>query len=113
MHRPSALNLCALCLFTTAWTAATTSAQKERKPWPEVATFSILGYDQVTGEIGGAVQSRMFSVGNGVLWAEAEVGAVATQARVDVSYGPQSLALLRIGKSPAEVIALVKAGSSK
>ncbi len=109
MHRPSALNLCALCLFTTAWTAATTSAQEERKPWPEVATFSILGYDQETGEIGGAVQSRVFSVGNGVLWAEADVGAIATQARVDVSYGPQSLALLRIGKSPAEVIAQVLA----
>ena len=35
-----------------------------------MATFSILGYDPETGEIGGAVQSRVFSVGNGVLWAE-------------------------------------------
>ena len=40
-------------------------------PWPPVATFSILGYDPATGEVGGAVQSRVFSVGNGVLWAEA------------------------------------------
>ena len=54
-------------------------------PWPPVATFSILGYDPATGEVGGAVQSRVFSVGNGVLWAEAGVGAVATQAIVDVS----------------------------
>src|SRR5262245_32526926 len=51
-------------------------------------TFSILGFDPETGEIGAAVQSRVFSVGNGVLWAEAGVGAVATQAIVDVSYGP-------------------------
>jgi len=73
-------------------------------PWPPVATFSILGYDAATGELGGAVQSRVFSVGNGVLWAEAGVGAVATQAVVDVSYGPQSLELLRQGVAPADVI---------
>lgn len=73
-------------------------------PWPPVATFSILGYDPETGEVGGAVQSRVFSVGNGVLWAEAGVGAVATQAIVDVSYGPQSLALLRDGVGPADII---------
>jgi uncharacterized Ntn-hydrolase superfamily protein len=79
-------------------------------PWPPVATFSILGYDPATGEIGGAVQSRVFSVGNGVLWAEAGVGAVATQAIVDVSYGPQALALLREGVAPAEVIRRVWEG---
>jgi len=44
------------------------------------------------------VQSRVFSAGNGVLWAEAGVGVVATQAYVDVSYGPQALALLRQGQ---------------
>ena len=64
-----------------------------------VATFSILGYDPATGEVGGAVQSRVFSVGNGVLWAEADVGIVTTQAIVDVSYGPKGLALLRAGMS--------------
>ena len=74
------------------------------QPWPPVATFSILGYDPETGEVGGAVQSRVFSVGNGVLWAEADVGVVATQAIVDVSYGPQALALLRGGTAPAEVV---------
>ena len=72
--------------------------------WDTVATFSILGYDPATGEVGGAVQSRVFSVGNGVLWAEAGVGAVATQAIVDVSYGPQALALLRAGLSPQAVV---------
>jgi uncharacterized Ntn-hydrolase superfamily protein len=69
-----------------------------------VATFSILGFDPATGEIGGAVQSRVFSVGNGVLWAEAGVGAAATQAIVDVSYGPRAIALLRAGLSPTAII---------
>jgi uncharacterized Ntn-hydrolase superfamily protein len=73
-------------------------------PWDPVATFSILGYDPETGEVGGAVQSRVFSVGNGVLWAEAGVGVAATQAIVDVSYGPQALALLRQGVVPGEII---------
>ena len=50
----------------------------EDRPWPPVATFSILGFDPATEEVGGAVQSRVFSVGNGVLWAEAGAGVVAT-----------------------------------
>jgi uncharacterized Ntn-hydrolase superfamily protein len=80
------------------------AARQTTQPWPPVATFSILGFDPDTGEVGGAVQSRVFSVGNGVLWAEADVGAVATQAIVDVSYGPQALALLKKGVSPKEII---------
>ncbi len=74
--------------------------REPRLPDP-VATFSILGFDPATGEVGGAVQSRVFSVGNGVLWAEAGVGAAATQAIVDVSYGPKAIALLRAGMAPA------------
>jgi uncharacterized Ntn-hydrolase superfamily protein len=69
-----------------------------------VATYSILGYDPDTGEVGGAVQSRVFSVGNGVLWAEAGVGIVTTQAIVDVSYGPRGLALLAQGLTPPAVV---------
>lgn len=72
--------------------------------WPPVATFSVLGYDPDTGEVGGAVQSRVFCVGNGVLWGEANVGVVATQAIVDVSYGPQALELLRKNVSPENVV---------
>jgi len=75
-----------------------------RQQWDPVATFSILGFDPETGEVGGAVQSRVFSVGNGVLWAEAGVGAVATQAIVDVSYGPQGIELLKKGMSPRDII---------
>src|SRR5262249_24558386 len=78
----------------------------EREP-VGTGTFSILGYDPDTGELGAAVQSRVFSVGNGVLWAEAGVGVAATQAIVDVSYGPQALALLRDGKKPEEIIKVI------
>lgn len=74
---------------------------------PPVGTFSILGFDPETGEVGVAVQSRVFSVGNGVIWGEANVGVVATQAIVDVSYGPQALALLGEGHSPEQVVAEV------
>ena len=79
-----------------------------QRPLPDpVATFSILGYDPETGEVGGAVQSRVFSVGNGVLWAEANVGVAATQATVDVSYGPQALALLRAGLTPGAIVTAI------
>ncbi len=81
--------------------AATATAGSGPADGPDpVATFSILGFDPATGEVGGAVQSRVFSVGNGVLWAEAGVGAAATQAIVDVSYGPKAIALLRAGLAP-------------
>ena len=56
---------------------------QERMPDP-VATFSILGFDPETGEVGGAVQSRVFTL-TGVLTADANAGIVATQAIVDVS----------------------------
>ncbi len=71
---------------------------------PHVGTFSIVGFDPETGEVGVAVQSRVFSVGNGVIWGEAGVGVVATQAIVDVSYGPQGLQLLREGYAPADAV---------
>jgi uncharacterized Ntn-hydrolase superfamily protein len=74
------------------------------EPLWDTGTFSILGYDPATGEVGGAVQSRVFSVGNGVLWSEANVGVVATQAIVDVGYGPQALDLLRRGMAPDAII---------
>ena len=78
--------------------------QAQQSPADPVATFSILGYDPETGEVGGAVQSRVFSVGNGVLWAEADAGIVTTQAIVDVSYGPKGLALLRAGMTPDAIV---------
>ncbi len=79
-------------------------APAQHEEFEGVATFSILGYDPETGLVGGAVQSRVFSVGNGVLWGEANIGIVATQAIVDVSYGPQALELLRQGMAPADIV---------
>jgi len=103
MHRRTLTVSLAVVVFAAVSLAA---PRAERRDIPDdpTGTFSILGFDPDTGEIGGAVQSRVFSVGNGVLWAEAGVGAVATQAIVDVSYGPQGLALLRAGITPEAVV---------
>src|SRR5262249_359321 len=96
--------LTAILILPSVTAAPPQSSEQSNLPFPPVATFSILGYDPTTGELGGAVQSRVFSVGNGVLWAEAEVGVAATQAIVDVSYGPKALALLRAGMAPTAII---------
>jgi len=70
----------------------------------QVATFSIVAYDAVNGDWGVTVASRYFSVGSVVPWAEAGVGAVATQANVNVGYGPRALELLRQGRTAKEVL---------
>src|SRR5712691_324496 len=79
-------------------------SRQEPPPLWDTGTFSILGYDPATGEVGGAVQSRVFSVGNGVLWADADAGVAATQAIVDVGYGPKALELLRSGLAPPAIV---------
>jgi uncharacterized Ntn-hydrolase superfamily protein len=63
----------------------------------ETSTFSIVAYDPENGDLGVAVQSKYFSVGPVVPWAEAGVGAVATQAWVNVSFGPKGLRLMKEG----------------
>ncbi len=69
-----------------------------------VATFSIVGYDPATEEVGVAVQSRAFRAGAIVPYAKAGVGAVATQAAANQSYGPRGLGLLELGLTPEEVV---------
>jgi len=69
-----------------------------------VATYSIVARDPATGELGVAVQSHWFSVGAIVPWAEAGVGAVATQSFVEPSYGPLGLELMRAGRSAPEAL---------
>jgi uncharacterized Ntn-hydrolase superfamily protein len=69
-----------------------------------VATYSIVARDAETGEMGVAVQSHWFSVGAIVPWAEAGVGAVATQSFVEPSYGPLGLDLMRMGRSASEAL---------
>jgi uncharacterized Ntn-hydrolase superfamily protein len=74
------------------------------RPSGLVHTFSIVARDPNTGRLGVAVQSHWFSVGSVVTWAEAGVGAVATQALVDASYGPLGLDLMRGGRSAKETL---------
>ena len=69
-----------------------------------VSTFSIVAYDSAAGDWGVAVASRYFSVGSVVPWAEAGIGAVATQANVNVGYGPKALKLLEQGLTAKEVL---------
>ena len=69
-----------------------------------VNTFSIVGYDPETEELGIAVQSKFLAVGAVVPWAKAKVGAVATQALANLDYGEKGLKLLEEGLSPKEVI---------
>ena len=71
---------------------------------PAFATFSIVAFDPATGDVGVAVASRVFAVGNHVPWAEAGVGAVATQAAMNGGYGPRGLELLRQGLTAQQVV---------
>jgi len=70
-----------------------------------MATFSIVGFDPETQDLGVAVQSKFFAVGSVVPWAEAGVGAIASQAFGNTTFGPRGLALLSDGLSVEEVLA--------
>lgn len=74
---------------------------------PLVATFSIVAADPAAGEVGVAVASRFFAVGSVVPFGEGDVGAVATQANADVSFGPRGLELLLRGVPPEEIVDLL------
>ncbi len=69
-----------------------------------VATFSIVGCDPDTGELGIAVQSKFFAVGAVVPWARAGVGAIATQAFANTTYGPRALDRLASGEHVESVL---------
>lgn len=79
---------------------------------PRAFTYSIVARDPATGDMGVAVQSHWFSVGSAVPWAEAGVGAVATQSFVDPSYGPLGLDLMRAGRSAPDALAGLLAADS-
>ncbi len=85
-------------------------ADEPQRPLRPVHTFSIVARDPATGELGVAVQSHWFSVGPIVAWAEAGVGAVATQSFVDPSYGPLGLSLIRLGRSAPDALKALLAG---
>ena len=89
-------SLAIVAALITAASSLHAQSLTDRRP---VATYSIVARDSATGEIGVAVQSHWFSVGSIVTWAEAGIGAVATQSFVDPSYGPHGLSLMRTGRS--------------
>jgi uncharacterized Ntn-hydrolase superfamily protein len=72
-------------------------------------TFSVVGHDAATGELGVAVASGVLAVGRAVPWAQAGVGAVATQSRIRRGYGPHALRGLVAGVDPAAVLATLTA----
>src|SRR5687767_13473598 len=91
-------------VFTSAAQERAMLSEKATIPVRPVHTYSIVARDPNTGELGVAVQSHWFSVGPIVAWAEAGVGAVATQSFVDPSYGKNGLDLMREGKSAPDTL---------
>lgn len=80
------------------------SAQIYKSDSPFAHTYSIVAFDEKTGDMGVAVQSHWFSVGTIVTWGEAGVGVVATQSFVNPAFGPGGLELLKKGKTPQEAV---------
>jgi uncharacterized Ntn-hydrolase superfamily protein len=94
----------ALRLSFVAMVASAPSAALADGRGPLAHTYSIVARDPKTGELGVAVQSHWFSVGTVVPWAEAGVGAVATQSFVEPSYGKLGLDLMRTGRSAPDAL---------
>ncbi|HEY0356441.1 MAG TPA: DUF1028 domain-containing protein, partial [Flavisolibacter sp.] len=89
-----------LCIMTSQ----TLSAQVFNRDEPLAHTYSIVCRDSITGEMGVAVESHWFSVGTTVSWAEAGVGAVATQSFVNKSFGIRGLELLKKGLTAQQAL---------
>ncbi|HEX8150421.1 MAG TPA: DUF1028 domain-containing protein [Pyrinomonadaceae bacterium] len=102
----TALTVAALLMSVKTPDVAAQESNDDRAPRPlrPVHTFSVVARDPSTGEMGVAVQSHWFSVGSNVAWAEAGVGAVATQSFIDPSYGRNGLELMRGGASAEEAL---------
>ena len=100
------------CIMIMTIVNQVAAQEKFRQPRPSrpVHTFSIVARDPITGELGVAVQSHWFSVGAIVPWAEAGVGAVATQSFVDPAYGKLGLDLMRAGRSAPDALKALLAG---
>jgi uncharacterized Ntn-hydrolase superfamily protein len=96
----NARNRTALGVFSLLLLSGATSLTAQRP----VHTYSIVARDSATGQLGVAVQSHWFSVGSLVTWAEAGVGAIATQSFIDPGYGALGLELLRRGKNADETL---------
>lgn len=93
-----------LLLLSTLLLVTLPAQAQEAVPRRPVATYSIVARDAATGQMGVAVQSHWFSVGSVVTWAEAGVGAVATQSFIEPAYGPLGLDLMRLGRTAPEAL---------
>lgn len=98
MHRMS------ITVYILLISVSCACSQRSYSTHRPVHTFSIVARDSITGEMGVAVQSHWFSVGSSVTWAEAGIGAVATQSFVDPAYGPLGLDLMRAGKTARQAL---------
>src|SRR6185503_7344042 len=94
----------AVLLATVPWLVSDSTRGAEAAGDPWFSTFSIIAFDPATNELGVGVQSRAFAAGAAVPYAKPGVGAVATQASANRSYGPKAIALFEQGLSPAEVV---------
>ena len=101
-HMKFIKSILSLILFFGATCSLKAQTYKANEPFAH--TFSIVARDPVTGEMAVGVQSHWFSVGTSVSWAEAGVGAVATQSFTNKSFGIRGLALLKSGKSAQEAL---------
>ncbi len=93
-----------LILYLLHSYAFSTTGQQFYGNEPLAHTYSIVAIDEKTGDMGVAVQSHWFSVGTIVAWGEAGVGVVATQSFVNPAYGPDGLAMMKMGFSPKQAL---------
>jgi uncharacterized Ntn-hydrolase superfamily protein len=104
MYITLTLFICFSFLSTVLGFAKETPGPESRKI---VSTFSIVARDSAAGELGVAVASKFFAVGNVVPWARADVGAVATQSFANTTFGWRGLDLLEQGANPDEVVEIL------
>jgi uncharacterized Ntn-hydrolase superfamily protein len=100
--------IAAFCIVVfAAYAAADLVRAGNTEEQEAIATFSIVGRDSVTGELGVAVASRFFAVGSVVPWAKADVGAVATQSYANTTFGWRGLELLEQEATPEEIVEIL------
>ena len=100
------ISLSLICLFLVN-TQQLLGQSYHRDAKKDIATFSIVARDSVTGEMGVAVASRFFAVGSVVPWAKADVGAVVTQSFANTTFGWRGLELLEKGATPDEAVQIL------
>ncbi len=102
--KPASVLIVIVC-FSLGWTITSSFGPSPRDPL--VSTFSITAYDPATGDVGVAVQSKFPNVRPVVPWAQAGVGAVATQSFANTSFGPRGLSLMKNGATAGEALKIL------